>query len=84
LVASEPRISAAVFGLGAPLEEDETQRAYPASITIPLLFLPQWDDDLITRDGGIALWAASGSGADNSHQPRSAHRHPALRARLCV
>jgi hypothetical protein len=61
LVASEPRITAAVLGLSALREGDEAQRAHTASVTIPLLFLFQRDDELMTRDAGIALWAAFGS-----------------------
>lgn len=60
LLAGEKRVSAAVLGLGALREGDERQRAQAASITIPILFLFQSDDELMTREGGLALWDAFG------------------------
>jgi dienelactone hydrolase len=67
LLASEPRISAAVLGLGALREGSEEQREQATRITIPLLFLFQWDDELMTREGGLALWDAFGSAEKTMH-----------------
>jgi len=67
LIASEPRISAAVLGLGALREGDDAQRAQAASITIPILFLFQWDDELMSRENGLALWDAFGSKEKTAH-----------------
>jgi dienelactone hydrolase len=67
LLAREPRIIAAVLGLGALREGSEAQRAALASITIPILFLFQWDDELMTREGGLALWDALGSTEKTMH-----------------
>ena len=67
LLASEPRITAAVLGLGALREGNEAQRAQAASITIPLLFLFQWDDELMTREAGLALWDTFGSQEKTMH-----------------
>jgi dienelactone hydrolase len=67
LLAAEPRISAAVLGLNGLREDSEQQRADAASITIPLLFLFQWDDELMTRDQGLALWDAFGSAEKTMH-----------------
>ena len=67
LLAGEPRISAAVLGLGALREGNERQREQAARITIPLLFLFQWDDELMTREGGLALWDAFGSEEKTMH-----------------
>ncbi len=67
LLASEPRITAAVLGLGALREGNEAQRAQAASITIPLLFLLQWDDELMTREAGLALWDTFGSQEKTMH-----------------
>jgi dienelactone hydrolase len=67
LLAAEPRISAAVLGLNGLSEGSEQQRADAAAITIPLLFLFQWDDELMTRDAGLALWDAFGSAEKTMH-----------------
>ena len=67
LLAAEPRISAAVLGLGALSPDDDVRRAQAASITIPILFLCQSDDELMTRDGGLALWDAFGSSEKTLH-----------------
>jgi dienelactone hydrolase len=67
LVADEPRISAAVLGLGALWEGNEEQKERAARVTIPLLFLFQWDDELMTREGGLALWDAFGSEEKTMH-----------------
>jgi len=67
LLAAEPRISAAVLGLGALRPDDAVRRAQAASITIPILFLCQSDDELMTRDGGLALWDAFGSSEKTLH-----------------
>jgi dienelactone hydrolase len=67
LLASEPRISAAVLGLGALWEGREGQAEQAARVTIPLLFLFQWDDELMTREGGLALWDAFGAEEKTMH-----------------
>ncbi len=67
LLADEPRISAAVLGLGALREGNEEQKERAARVTIPLLFLFQWDDELMAREGGLALWDAFGSGEKTMH-----------------
>ncbi len=61
LVAQDDRITAAVFGLNALVPGDDEQAARAASITIPLLFLNQSDDELMTRTAALALWDAFGS-----------------------
>jgi len=53
-VASEPRIDAAVLGLMG-LGADAGGRS-AASITIPVLFLVQWDDELVARDDAFRLF----------------------------
>jgi dienelactone hydrolase len=67
LLAREPRISAAVLGLNALRPGSDQQRADAEAITIPLLFLFQWDDELMTRDAGLALWDAFGSAEKTMH-----------------
>jgi hypothetical protein len=65
-VATEPRIQAAVFGLFGYLP-DETFRAQVAAISVPLLFLFQYDDELMTPEAGLALWKAFGSTEKTMH-----------------
>jgi len=67
LLASEPRIVAGVLGLGALRNGNDEQGQQAARITIPLLFLFQWDDELMTREGGLALWDAFGSEEKTMH-----------------
>jgi dienelactone hydrolase len=67
LLAAEPRIAAAVLGLNALREGSDQQRANAQAISIPLLFLFQWDDELMTRDAGLALWDAFGSAEKTAH-----------------
>jgi dienelactone hydrolase len=74
LLASEPRITAAVLGLGGLRDGDDAQRQQAASITIPLLFLLQWDDQLVTRESGLALWDALGSADKAMHVNPGPHQ----------
>jgi dienelactone hydrolase len=69
LVAAEPRVTAAVLGLGGvgPEPEDEAFRAAARRITIPLLFVLQWDDEVVERERGIALYTAFGSEEKTMH-----------------
>jgi hypothetical protein len=61
LAAADDRIAAAVFGLNALRPGDEEWAAQAAAVTIPVLFLNQWDDELMTRETSVALWEALGS-----------------------
>jgi pimeloyl-ACP methyl ester carboxylesterase len=68
-VASEPRISAAVLGLlglGNRIG-GEAFEAAARSLEIPILFLFQWDDELMTRESGLALFDAIGSTDKSMH-----------------
>lgn len=67
LLASELRIVAGVLGLGALREGSDGLREQAAQIEIPLLFLFQWDDELMTREGGLALWDAFGAKEKTMH-----------------
>jgi dienelactone hydrolase len=69
LVAAEPRIRAAVLGLmgAATLAE-------PASrITVPVEFHLQWDDEIVPRDEGLALFDAIGSAEKTLHANPGTH-----------
>jgi len=69
LAAAEPRISAAVFGLAphGPLAEAA------ARITIPVEFLLQWDDELVPRADGLALFGAFASADKTLHANPGRH-----------
>jgi dienelactone hydrolase len=60
-IASEPRIKCAVLGLNGLREGQDEFRKQAESITIPLLFVFQWHDQLVSREAGIALFDAFGS-----------------------
>ena len=64
-VAAEPRVSAAVLGL----MHDRTERLKRDAprIRCPVLFLVQWDDRSIARDGALALFDLIGSGDKRLH-----------------
>ena len=69
LVAVEPRITAAVFGLFWPdvLAEAASQ------ITIPIEFDLQWDDEHIDRRAGLALFDAFASKEKTLHANAGKH-----------
>jgi pimeloyl-ACP methyl ester carboxylesterase len=70
LVAVEPRITAAVFGLHWP-----DVLAEPASrITIPIEFDLQWDDEHIDRQAGLALFDAFASKEKTLHANSGSHK----------
>jgi hypothetical protein len=54
LVATEPRIRAAVLGLMG----HETLAEPAAKITVPVEFELQWDDEIVPRESGLALFDA--------------------------
>jgi dienelactone hydrolase len=57
-IASEPRIKAAVLGLNGLREGQDEFRKQAESISIPLLFVFQWHDQLVSREAGLALFDA--------------------------
>ena len=61
LLAAEPRIRCAVLGLMGVGGGGRTYEDKARSITIPLQFLVQWQDELMPPDRGIALYEAFGS-----------------------
>jgi dienelactone hydrolase len=77
LVASEPRLSAAVLGAcgfvggtaGGGLFV-ERLRADAPRLKCPVLFMVQWDDEIFDRDGALELFDAIGS------QDKRMHVHP--------
>jgi dienelactone hydrolase len=70
LVAAEPRIEVAVLGLMGPLGSDQRLRNDAPKITCPVLFLQQWDDELIPRESSSELFGALAS------EEKSLHANP--------
>ena len=74
-VASEPRVKAAVLGLagvGIGMGGAEFETA-ARSLRVPILFLFQWDDELIARDAGLGLFDAIGSTDKSLHVNPGGH-----------
>jgi len=68
-VAAEPRVRAAVLGLGSVLGVHETA----ARITVPVEFLVQWDDERVPRDQSLALFDALASAEKTLHANPGKH-----------
>jgi len=69
LAAAEPRITAAVFGLVG----HGTLAEAAARVTVPVEFLLQWDDELVPRDSGLALFDAFASREKTLHANPGRH-----------
>ena len=68
-VAAEPRVRAAVLGLGGALASAEAA----ARITVPVEFLVQWDDERVPRDQCLALFDALASAEKTLHANPGKH-----------
>lgn len=69
LAAAEPRITAAVFGVLG--HESLTEAA--GNVTVPVQFLLQWDDELVERQSGLALFDAFASTEKTLHANSGTH-----------
>jgi cephalosporin-C deacetylase-like acetyl esterase len=69
LVAAEPRIKAAILGLMGY----ETLAEAAARITVPVEFVLQWDDEIVPRDSGLALFDSIGSAEKTLHANPGGH-----------
>lgn len=69
LVAAEPRVRAAVLGLLGLHGLAESA----AGVTVPVRFLLQWDDNLVPRDQGLALFDALASADKTLHANPGKH-----------
>lgn len=68
LVAAQPRVAAAVFGLMGLVGPTRDRLALDAAtVACPVLFLQQWDDQLMARDDVLALFDALGSADKRLH-----------------
>ncbi|MFN3514908.1 MAG: hypothetical protein ACK41C_17815 [Phenylobacterium sp.] len=72
-VAEEPRIACAVFGLFGVFPGLEDHKAAAEKIRIPVMFVYQWDDELMSRDQGLALFDAFGSPEKTMHVNPGGH-----------
>ena len=63
LIASEPRIAAAVVGLIG----DQASLTAANHVTIPVQMVLQWDDELIPRNSGLAVFDALASTEKTLH-----------------
>ncbi|MGW5610900.1 dienelactone hydrolase family protein [Streptomyces sp. NPDC003753] len=73
-VAAEPRVRAAVLGLGGALASG----ADATRITVPVEFLVQWDDERVPRDQSLALFDAFSSADKTLHANPGKGDIPAL------
>lgn len=74
LVVSEPRIQVAVLGLwGLTGPTSERLRRDAGSLSVPVLFLVQWDDQLCPRDRALSLFDAIGTPDKRLHANPGAH-----------
>jgi dienelactone hydrolase len=64
-VSAEPRVRAAVLGLAGTLGEKFTASA--RALTVPVMFIFQWHDELVPRESGLALFDAIGSADKTMH-----------------
>ncbi|MDT9692170.1 alpha/beta hydrolase [Streptomyces sp. P9(2023)] len=71
-VAAEPRVRAAVLGLGGVLASAD----FAPLVTVPVEFLVQWDDERVPREQGLALFDALGS------VEKSLHANPGLHGEI--
>jgi len=68
-VAAEPRVRAAVLGLGGAFASAEVA----AQVTVPVQFLVQWDDERVPRAQSLALYDAFGSAEKTLHANPGKH-----------
>jgi dienelactone hydrolase len=72
LAAAENRIAAAVLGLFGTAESGPVADA-ARQVTVPVLFLVQWDDELYPREGGLRLFDLLGSRHKTLHANPGRH-----------
>ena len=74
LVAAEPRIDAAVLGLmGTAFATSNRLRTDAANVQCPVLFLQQWDDELVARESASELFDALATNDKRLHASPGLH-----------
>ena len=68
-IATEPRVRAAVLGLGGALASAEAA----AQVTVPVEFLVQWNDERVPRAQSLALFDAFASAEKTLHANPGKH-----------
>ncbi|EFL02332.1 conserved hypothetical protein [Streptomyces sp. SPB78] len=71
-VAAEPRVRAAVWGLGSGV----ANAAEAARVSVPVRFLVRWDDERVPRADSLALFDAIGSAEKSLHARPGTHSAP--------
>jgi pimeloyl-ACP methyl ester carboxylesterase len=66
-VAQQPRITAAIFGLAGLGPGNDELEAAARAISIPLQFIFQWEDELVSHEAGFSLFNAFGSKEKTMH-----------------
>lgn len=68
-VASEPRVKAAVLGLAGLRNRPGAERfeQFARELTVPVLLVLQWNDELVGQTSGLALFDAIGSTEKTLH-----------------
>lgn len=82
LLASEPRVRAAVLGLAGLSAEPGPLEEAARRTTAPVLFVFQWNDELVTREAGLRLFDALGSVDKAMHIHPGGHLRTPLYERL--
>ena len=72
-VSAEPRITCAVLGLAGLAHGNEAMASAAARINIPVEFVLQSDDEIVSRDAGFALFDALGSTEKTLHLNPGGH-----------
>lgn len=74
-VAAEPRVRAAVLGLAGLGNRPGSERFEQAArgLTIPVLLVLQWNDELVSQKSGLALFDAIGSAEKTLHVNPGGH-----------
>jgi dienelactone hydrolase len=67
LIAAEPRIHAAILGLSGMFGADHPIGRAAAQIRIPIEFVLQWEDEVVSRESGLALFNAIASTEKSLH-----------------
>jgi len=72
-VSAEPRITCAVLGLAGLAAGNEMMASAASKITVPVEFVLQSDDEIVSRDAGFALFDALGSTEKSLHLNPGGH-----------
>jgi dienelactone hydrolase len=72
-VAAEPRVKAAALGLVGISGSDHALAQAARRITVPIEFVMQWDDEWVSREEALALFAAFGSREKSLHANPGGH-----------